>query len=107
MVNTRRTSKKKAYTHPNHIRRHTRTPLLRLRQLLMRRRRRMNHQRLRIAHVRKIACQLQSIHDLITDPNVFAALYTETQHSSELAFPQQLLRQRVRWVVLKARISDP
>ena len=94
-------------THPDEVRRDTSLKLLIRRQLLVGRRPRVDHQRLRVAHVRKVARQLERVDDFGAQRRVLAALHPEAQHAAERAGPERLERQLMRVVRLKAGVGDP
>lgn len=93
--------------HPNQIRRDPARELLLSRKLLMRRRRRMNHERLRIAHIRQVARQLQPVDHARADLRVLAALHAEAQHAAERAGAEHRLRELVGRVARQPGVGDP
>lgn len=82
----------RAHTDPDQILRHPGPPLLLIAQLFMCRRPGVYRERLRIAHIRQIADQLEPIHNLL--PCLLPALDAEAQHAAEAA-REVFLRQRV------------
>ncbi len=94
-------------THPNEVGRDAGRKLLIRRQLLVGRRRRVYHQRLRIAHVRKVTRQLERVDDFGAHRRVLAALHPEAQHATECVGPERLECQLVRGVRLEAGVGDP
>ena len=97
----------KGTTHTNKVRRNTSCQLLIRRQLLVGRRRRVDHQRLGVAHVRKITRQLERVDDFGAHRRVLAAVHSEAQHAAECIRPERLERQLVRLVRLEADVRDP
>ena len=67
----------KGITHPNKVRRNTSCQLLIRCQLLVRRRRWVDHQRLGVAHIRKVTRQLERVDNFGAHRRVFAAVYSE------------------------------
>lgn len=94
-------------THPNEVRRNTSRSLLIRRQLLVGRRPRVDHQRLGVAHVRKVTRQLERVDDFGADRCVLAALHSEAEHAAERVRPERLARQLVGVVRLEASVRDP
>ena len=73
----------------------------------MGRRRRVDHQRLRVAHVREVTCQPERVDDFGAYRRVLAALHPKVQHAAECVGPEHLERQLVRGVRLEAGVGDP
>ena len=73
----------------------------------MRRRRRVDNQRLRITHVRQVAREPKRVDDFSAHSRILAALYPEAQHAAKRIVPERLARQLVRSVRLEAGVSDP
>jgi hypothetical protein len=94
-------------TNPYQVRRHAGGKLLLRGQLLVRRRRGVYHERLRIAHVCQVARELQPVHDLAPNLRVAAALDAKAEHAAERVLPQQPARERVRRVRLQAEVAHP
>lgn len=94
----------RAHADPNQILRHPGPPLLIITQLLMRCRPGVYRQRLRVAHIRQIADQLEPIHDLL--PSLLPALDTKAQHAAKAA-REVFLRQRVALMRFQPRIAHP
>ena len=65
----------------------------------------MDHERLGVPHVRKVARQLEVVYDTTRD--VGFALDPKAQHAPERVMPQQPFRRFVVLVVRQARIRYP
>lgn len=95
-------------TDPDIIWSHSRCGLLRCRQLVVRRRCRMDDERLCIANIRDEARQPERIDHLAAHRGIPTALYAEIQHSTKRAWPSERReRQRVGRVRLEAQVGDP
>jgi hypothetical protein len=73
----------------------------------VRRRRRVYHQRLRIAHIRKVTRQPERVDDFCTYSRVLAAFNPKAQHTPKRVVPERLARQLMRHMRLEARIGYP
>ncbi len=94
-------------THPDEVGRDTGRKLLIRRQLLVGRRRRVDDQRLGVAHVRQITRQLERVDDFGTHRRVLATLHPKAQHAAECVGPERPERQLMRCVRLEAGVRDP
>ena len=59
---------------------------------MMRRRRRLDHQRLRVTQVRKVARQPKRIDHFSANRRVLPSFNPKAQHPAERAIPEQLAR---------------
>ena len=92
-------------SHPNEVRRDARLRLLLGRQLLVRRRRGVDDERLGVADVREVARELHRVDDCRTHSRV--ALDPEVEHAPKLPRAQQAQRHLVRRVAWKAKVRHP
>ena len=93
-----------AHRHAHHVGGDACRLLLLLAELLVRRRCRMDHERLCVADVRKVARQLHAVDE--PDRLLKSALDAEGQHASE-SMRQIFLRQLVRRMILQTGIVHP
>ena len=96
---------KHEHTHPNEVRRDARCALLRLIELLVRRRRGVYHERLRVADVREVAREAQRVDD--APPDVRVARNAEVEDAPVRARAQVALRDAVRRVRGQPEVRDP
>ena len=92
-------------THPNQIWGHPRRQLLLVRQLLVRRRVRVDDKCLGVTHVGEVARQLECVHRLAR--RALVALDAKAQHATVRVRPEQLLGAVVVGVALKAQVRHP
>ena len=92
-------------THPNKVGRNTSQSLLCLVQLLMRRRGGVDDERLRIAHVRQVARELELIYHSTSYARI--ALDTETEHTAECSGPEKAFGVGVAWVARESGVGYP
>jgi len=92
-------------THPNQIFRHPRRHSFLFCQLRMCRRRRMDHERLGVPHVREVARQFELVDDAAC--HVEISLDAKAQHATKRVWPQQPLCFFVVLVVGQSGIRYP
>jgi len=93
-------------TDPDEIWGNTARDLFLLGQLLVRRRRRMDHERLGVADIGKVTRQPERVDDLTAHHRV-AALHAKAQHAPKRALPERPEGQLVRRVRHEAEVGHP